>query len=169
MAYFTDADALAAVKAVFEDDGTADDAAIARALAGDTADDAAIAFALAAGDAIAQALEASDAAIARAWADQQSEADDAAIARALQETGPAPLSLPPDANHHRCPHCGLGVYVAPGEMNCTIFICGAGPQGQLPQHDERGAAELRQAGLVRLGCAQQFRYDGQGMVPCTGR
>ena len=70
-----------------------------------------------------------------------------------------------------CPHCGVAVFVGRDEFACKVFICGVTREGQLPQHDEAGAARARDEGRLLVGCGRQFCYDDKlkAMVGCTGR
>lgn len=77
-----------------------------------------------------------------------------------------------------CPHCAVPIYVAPGEINCTIFICGvrrafdhAVKSSQVSQHNEAAAAALQAQGEL-IGCGKQSKWtpnEGAGvLVPCAG-
>ena len=61
-----------------------------------------------------------------------------------------------------CPHCDSRLDIE--QMNCRIFICGYTETGQLPPHDEAGAARAYADGQFIYGCGKQFEVVSGGAV-----
>jgi phage terminase large subunit GpA-like protein len=70
-----------------------------------------------------------------------------------------------------CPHCGQQIEVPFGQINCTIFRCGAFKNNgqQINQHMPKELADQLVQAKVIYGCGKQHTFDGKSVQKCEGK